>query len=75
VDVVPPSDAQIGGITVGAAQSIVIFSSLMSRKIFAPFANEAKSTLCGGNGLTVFYGMAKPVAAPQIGPARAFGER
>jgi hypothetical protein len=36
---------------------------------FAPFANEAKSTLCGGNGLTVFYGMAKPVAAPQIGPA------
>jgi Sulfatase len=31
---------------------------------------EAKSTLCGGNGLTVFYGMAKPVRAPQIGPAQ-----
>jgi hypothetical protein len=42
---------------------------------FAPFANEAKSTQCGGNGLTVFYGMAKPVAAPQFGPARAVGER
>jgi DNA-binding beta-propeller fold protein YncE len=39
---------------------------------FAPYANEAKSTLCGGNGLTVFYGMAKPVRAPQIGPARGF---
>jgi streptogramin lyase len=37
---------------------------------FAPYASEARSTLCGGNGLTVFYGMAKPVAAPQIGPAR-----
>jgi hypothetical protein len=42
---------------------------------FAPYASEAKSTLCGGNGLTVFYGMARPVAAPQIGPARPLGER
>jgi hypothetical protein len=39
---------------------------------FAPFASEAKSTLCGGNGLTVFYGLAKPVRAPQIGPARGY---
>jgi hypothetical protein len=37
---------------------------------FAPYASEAKSTLCGGNGLTVFFGMAKPVRSPQIGPAR-----
>lgn len=29
---------------------------------------EAISTQCGGNGLTVFYGMAKPVRTPQIGP-------
>jgi hypothetical protein len=33
-------------------------------------APEARSTRCGGNGLTVFYGMAKPVRAPQIGPAQ-----
>jgi hypothetical protein len=39
---------------------------------FAPYASEARSTLCGGNGLTVFYGMAKPVHAPQIGPARGY---
>ena len=39
---------------------------------FAPYANEAYSTLCGGNGLTVFYGLAKPVRAPQIGPARPY---
>ena len=32
--------------------------------------SEALSTRCGGNGVTVFYGMAKPVRAPQIGPAR-----
>ena len=32
---------------------------------------EALSTLCGGQGVTIFYGMAKPVRAPQIGPARA----
>ena len=37
---------------------------------FSPSSDEAKSTLCGGNGLTVFYGMAKPVRSPQIGPAR-----
>ncbi|HEX7977038.1 MAG TPA: hypothetical protein VF461_00440, partial [Gemmatimonadaceae bacterium] len=33
--------------------------------------SETASTLCGGQGVVVFYGMAKPVKAPQIGPARA----
>ena len=33
-------------------------------------APEADSTRCGGNGLTVFYGIAKPVRSPQIGPAQ-----
>jgi hypothetical protein len=32
--------------------------------------DEALSTQCGGQGVVVFYGMAKPVKAPQIGPAR-----
>ena len=31
---------------------------------------EALSTRCGGQGVVVFFGMAKPVRAPQIGPAR-----
>jgi hypothetical protein len=26
----------------------------------------------GGQGVVVFYGMAKPVRSPQIGPARGF---
>jgi hypothetical protein len=33
-------------------------------------ADEAASTRCGGQGVVIFYGMAKPVRAPQIGPAR-----
>ena len=33
---------------------------------------EAVSTQCGGNGLTVFYGITKPVRAPQIGPEKPY---
>jgi hypothetical protein len=33
-------------------------------------AEEPLSTRCGGQGFTVFYGIAKPVRAPLIGPAR-----
>jgi hypothetical protein len=33
---------------------------------------EARSTLTGGEGVVVFYGMAKPVRAPMIGPARGY---
>ena len=35
-----------------------------------PGAAEALSTRCSGQGVTIFFGMAKPVRAPQIGPAR-----
>jgi hypothetical protein len=33
---------------------------------------EALSTRCGGQGVVIFYGVAKPVRAPQIGPAEGF---
>jgi hypothetical protein len=33
---------------------------------------EALSTNCGGQGITIFFGMAKPVRSPQIGPTRPF---
>jgi hypothetical protein len=33
---------------------------------------EALSTRCGGQGVVIFFGMAKPVRAPQIGPARPY---
>ncbi len=32
--------------------------------------DEGVSTRCGGQGIIVFYGMAKPVRVPQIGPVR-----
>jgi hypothetical protein len=34
--------------------------------------DEAQSTLGAGQGLVVFYGMAKPVRPPLIGPARGY---
>jgi len=37
-----------------------------------PGAAEALSTRCGGQGVVIFFGMAKPVRAPQIGPARPY---
>jgi hypothetical protein len=39
---------------------------------FDPDGSEAHSTLCGGsgNGLTVFYGMARRVRTPLIGSPR-----
>ena len=33
---------------------------------------EGLSTRCGGQGVVVFYGMARPVRTPLIGPARGF---
>jgi hypothetical protein len=33
---------------------------------------EGLSTRCGGQGITIFHGMAKPVRAPQIGPSRPY---
>src|SRR5262245_41041815 len=33
---------------------------------------EALSTRCGGQGVVIFFGMAKPVRAPQIGVARGY---
>jgi hypothetical protein len=30
------------------------------------------STLCGGQGVVVFFGMAKPVKSPLIGPAQSW---
>jgi hypothetical protein len=34
------------------------------------FPPEELSTRCGGQGVTIFFGKAKPVRAPQVGPAR-----
>jgi hypothetical protein len=33
---------------------------------------DGLSTRCGGHGGVIFFGMARPVLSPQIGPARPF---
>ena len=38
---------------------------------FGP-VDEARSARCGGQGVTIFFGMAKPVRAPQIGQAQPY---
>jgi hypothetical protein len=42
--------------------------------LYSCFGNpdEALSTRCGGQGVVIFFGMAKPVHSPQIGPARGY---
>jgi streptogramin lyase len=37
-----------------------------------PKPDEGVSTRCGGQGMIVFYGMAKPVRSPQIGPSQPY---
>jgi hypothetical protein len=61
----------ISGYRKGPAQVICENSVWENIDSCFPGAEEALSTRCGGQGITVFYGMAKPVHAPQIGPARA----
>jgi len=38
---------------------------------FEKMAEEARSTRFGGNGVVVFFGLAKPVRTPLIDPAEA----
>ena len=42
------------------------------RQLLRRSPTEALSTRCGGQGVVIFFGMAKPVRAPQIGPARPY---
>lgn len=79
-DPISPLDGYVGGgmqpltdIAIDPAGNVWVADNWQRpESCFAPYASEAHSTQCGGNGLTVFYGMAKPVRAPKIGPAHAY---
>ena len=78
-DPISPPGGYVGGdmqmltdIAIDPAGNVWVASNWQDYKTCFPNAPEALSTRCGGNGLTVFYGMAKPVRAPQIGPARPY---
>ena len=77
-DPISPPGGYVGGgmqwltdVAVDPAGNVWVANNWQNDRSCFGLEPEALSTRCGGNGLTVFYGMAKPVRAPQIGPARA----
>jgi hypothetical protein len=78
-DQISPPGGYVGGglqmqtdLAIGPAGDVWVINNWTHIDSCFPGAPEAISTLCGGDGVTVFFGMAKPVRAPQIGPARPF---
>jgi len=76
-DPISPPDGYVGGgmlwltdVAVDPAGDVWVANNWQDPDACFGKQSEAASTRCGGNGLTVFYGMAKPVRAPQIGPAQ-----
>ena len=55
-----------------AAGDLWVTNNWQDRAICFDKPAEALSTLCAGDGVVVFYGMAKPVRAPLIGPAKPY---
>ena len=71
-DQISPQGSYVGGglqlqtdIAVGPAGDVWAINNCYAG------ATEALSTRCGGQGVVIFFGMAKPVRAPQIGPGRS----
>ena len=76
-DQISPPGGYVGGglqlqtdIAVGPAGDVWAMNNWQDIDSCYPGAAEALSTRCGGQGVVIFFGMAKPVRAPQIGPAR-----
>jgi streptogramin lyase len=76
-DQISPPDGYVGGglqmqtdLAIDPAGNVWVMDNWQD--INSCFGNppEGLSTRCGGQGVTIFYGMAKPVRAPQIGPAQ-----
>jgi hypothetical protein len=77
-DQISPPGGYVGGglqmqtdIAVGPAGDVWAMNNWQDIGSCIGKPQEALSTRCGGQGVTIFYGMAKPVRVPQIGPARA----
>jgi streptogramin lyase len=78
-DQISPPGGYVGGglqlqtdIAVGPAGDVWAINNWQDIDSCYPGATEALSTRCGGQGVVIFFGMAKPVRAPQIGPARRY---
>ena len=78
-DQISPPGGYVGGglqlqtdIAVGPAGDVWVMNNWQDVDTCYGKPPEALSTRCGGQGVVVFFGMAKPVRAPQIGPARPY---
>ena len=76
-DQISPPGGYVGGglqlqvdIVINAAGDVWVSNNWQDWQAGLERVEEARSTLAAGQGLVVFYGMAKPVRAPMIGPAR-----
>jgi hypothetical protein len=78
-DQISPPDGYVGGglqmqtdLAIGPAGDVWVIDNWQDINSCYGHPEEGLSTRCGGQGITIFPGMAKPVRAPQIGPARPF---
>lgn len=76
-DQISPPGGYVGGglqmqtdLAVGPAGDVWVMDNWQDMDSCFGVPPEELSTRCGGQGVTVFFGMAKPVKAPQIGPAQ-----
>jgi hypothetical protein len=77
-DQISPPGGYVGGglqmqtdLAIGPAGDVWVMNNWQDLDACFGVPSEPLSTRCGGQGVVVFFGMAKPVRAPQIGPARA----
>jgi hypothetical protein len=78
-DQISPPNGYVGGglqmqtdLAIGPAGDVWVIDNWQDINSCYGQPEEGLSTRCGGQGVTIFHGMAKPVRAPQIGPARPY---
>ena len=76
-DAISPPGGYVGGglqlqvdVGIGPAGDVWVTNNWQDHAACYGKPNEVVSTLCAGQGVVVFFGMAKPVRTPQIGPPR-----
>jgi hypothetical protein len=77
-DQIGPPGGYVGGglqmqtdLAIGPAGDVWVMNNWQDIDSCFGVPSETLSTRCGGQGVTIFFGMAKPVRSPQIGSARA----
>ena len=76
-DQISPPDGYVGGglqmqtdLAISPSGDVWVMNNWQDIESCFGDPNEVLSTRCGGQGVVIFFGLAKPVRAPQIGPAR-----